>query len=86
MSKRNTHAGQEWRTNGFRTFEESSIVRGSLASSTPLSSVVQFSSALLAIAKRCRASLPTRSPKRSPAFVRRTRSFRPSDFVIHSSF
>lgn len=58
----------------------------SLASSTPLSSVIWPSSALLAIAKRCRALLPTRSPKRSRDFVRRNSSFRPSDFVIHSPF
>lgn len=41
--------------------------RRSLASSAPLSSVVRLSSALLAIAKRCRASLATRTPRRSRA-------------------
>ena len=58
----------------------------SRASVAPLSNVLWLSSALLAIAKRCRVSLATRTPKRSRAFARCISPFRHSAFVIHSSF
>jgi hypothetical protein len=57
-----------------------------LASAAPLSSVLGCSTILLAFAKRCRASLARRSPKRFRDSACRTSPFRLLDFVIHSSF